>query len=791
MRWWWRGSRVRLAAALAGLVVLWALLAPRAFGGSVDYLILNGNSMLPRFARGDLVLVRPAPFYQVGDLVAYRHPEVGVVFHRIIDRVGERFLLQGDHNTWVDGYTPTAAEILGKFWLHLPGGGTAILALRTPGALATLMGLFIFLAGVTLMTPETPSPRARLRQQARRAFTHLSGGLADHAEGTLLALYILGFLSLVLGLFAFTRPLRLQVPEALPYTQRGAFAYTALLRVSGVYDADHVPSGGALFPHLACTVALTFDYRLESRAPFEGGGTYRLQAEIAAPNGWRRTFPLQETGYFSGTAFSTQADLNLCLLEQLLRQTEALTGVQPHQYTLSVTPNVQVMGALAGQPLEATFAPALKFAVEKQQVYLLREGGQSGDPLAPLAEGTLTRSVSRPNTLSIFGLALPVGLARWMAGLGLGMTALGLLLLAGVEAWTTRQAPALAARLRAGGQVVEIDRPLTSAGRTVMLKRHADLLRLAEKSGLPLFLYAQPPQVEYYLRDGDTLYLYRETWGAPDAMALQRALEAGEFVLYYQPGVSLEDGRLTHLEALLRWRHPTQGLLTPAAFWPQVEAAGLAAVVDAWVLRQVAAHLRTWLSAQPAHGESVPAEAEALPALRYRVAINLSRASLQSPDLVAQARRILAEMGVAPAQIMLEIPQDAPLGDPGVAQTLQALREAGFALALNTINEADWGAWRSVPAVDVVKLGYATLQRLAATAEAAEAVGRWIAAAHQAQARVAAVGVETLQQLRLFRAQACDQAQGYLISPPLAAEDVPLFMARRQSLLAPILLDLA
>ncbi|MGB9898297.1 S24/S26 family peptidase, partial [Thermanaerothrix sp.] len=427
MRWWWRGTRARVAAAVSALVAAWALFAPRAFGGGVDYLILSGNSMAPRFVRGDLVLVRPAPFYRVGDIVAYRHPEIGPVFHRIIAQSGERFILQGDHNTWVDSYHPTAAEILGKLWLHVPGLGWVIQTLRTPPALAALSGLLVFVVGVTLMTPSSPSSsHVRLRRHARRALTALSGSVAAHAEAYLIALYIVGFLALILGVFAFTRPPTLAVPEAVPYTQRGTFAYTAPLRASGVYDADHVPSGGAIFPHLSCTVTVSFAYRLESAAPFEGGGSYRLQAEVAAPNGWKRVFPLQPEERFSGNAFQTQANLNVCLLEDLLRQTEAITGVQPYQYTLTINPNVQVLGALTNEPLQAAFTPTLTFTVEKQQIYLRREGGSEQDPLAPVSAGTLTRMVIIPNTLPIFGWALPVGLARGIAATGLGLTLLGL-----------------------------------------------------------------------------------------------------------------------------------------------------------------------------------------------------------------------------------------------------------------------------------------------------------------------------------------------------------------------------
>ncbi|MCX8025939.1 MAG: EAL domain-containing protein, partial [Thermanaerothrix sp.] len=453
--------------------------------------------------------------------------------------------------------------------------------------------------------------------------------------------------------------------------------------------------------------------------------------------------------------------------------------VQPFQYALTINPNVQVLGALADQPLQAAFVPALTFTVEKQQIYLRREGGAEQDPLAPSSEGNLMRTITLPNTLPIFGWALPVGLARGIAAGGLGLALLGLLGLYGVEVWTARRAPALAARLRAGGQVVEIDRPLSlmHPARIVRLKNLDDVLRLAEKTAQPLFLYADSTYLEYYLRQDEILYVYREApLPAVPTEEIRRALEEGQFALYYQPGIALEDGRITHLEALLRWNHPARGLLTAAAFWSQIEAAGLAADVDRWVLKQVVAHLRTW-------------DAAGTPP--YAVAINLAPATLHTPGWVEDARQEVYAAGLIPGRLIFEIPPEAPLDDPQVAQTLRALHEAGFGIALNAVSDVEAPAWQALPAVDVVKLGYAALQRLAGTANAAEALGRWIAAAHQAQTRVAAVGVETLQQLHLCRTQACDRAQGYLISPPLAAEDVPRFLARRERLLDPLWLDVS
>jgi len=110
-----RKTLLRSALAICFVILAWIILAPTKFGGQVTYVIVNGNSMLPIFAKGDLVLLRQAPFYQVGDIVAYRYPTIGPVIHRIVAEKIDRFVLQGDNNSWLDAYEPTEDEILGKY----------------------------------------------------------------------------------------------------------------------------------------------------------------------------------------------------------------------------------------------------------------------------------------------------------------------------------------------------------------------------------------------------------------------------------------------------------------------------------------------------------------------------------------------------------------------------------------------------------------------------------------------------------------------------------------------------
>ncbi|HRC74394.1 MAG TPA: signal peptidase I, partial [Kouleothrix sp.] len=126
---------------LALLAVAWAALAPPSLGGRATFVIVNGNSMEPTLHRGDLVIVRAAASYQAGDIVTYRHPQIGPVIHRIIRRDGDRYIFKGDHNHWTDSYAPAQAELIGRLWLYLPSAGKPIGWLRKPLGMALMAAL--------------------------------------------------------------------------------------------------------------------------------------------------------------------------------------------------------------------------------------------------------------------------------------------------------------------------------------------------------------------------------------------------------------------------------------------------------------------------------------------------------------------------------------------------------------------------------------------------------------------------------------------------------------------------
>jgi signal peptidase I len=159
----WRLEHPRILAALATVALCfaaWATLAPPQLDGSTSYVITTGVSMLPNFHAGDLVMLRAEPSYHVGEVAGYHNAQLGVtVMHRIIAVDGAHYVFKGDNNNFTDTYKPTAAQIVGAEWIHLPGWGNILLTLRTPVVAAVLLGLM----WVFVFWPRSGSRRQRKR----------------------------------------------------------------------------------------------------------------------------------------------------------------------------------------------------------------------------------------------------------------------------------------------------------------------------------------------------------------------------------------------------------------------------------------------------------------------------------------------------------------------------------------------------------------------------------------------------------------------------------------------------
>ena len=144
------------------LAALWIIFAPIQMGGQSAYVIITGNSMEPGFHTGDLVIVQPAPAYNIGDIVAYHNADLErYVFHRIIRKELNRFVLQGDNNTWIDAYQPTQEKLIGKLWIHLPSAGKAVQWARLPINMSIIAGALAGLLATTLLLGQQRHGRRR------------------------------------------------------------------------------------------------------------------------------------------------------------------------------------------------------------------------------------------------------------------------------------------------------------------------------------------------------------------------------------------------------------------------------------------------------------------------------------------------------------------------------------------------------------------------------------------------------------------------------------------------------
>lgn len=753
-----------LNAALATIIMAlaWIVFIPAQIGGQTTYVIVNGNSMEPMLHKGDLVFLRQQPDYSIGEIVTYQHPNIGPVIHRIVERNLERYILQGDNNTWLDPYQPTGTELTGKYWFALPGAGKILLLVRKPWILALISGASTLVIGMSMV--QLPDPQSSITKLKKKpqAWRKLGLHLANWKEAYWITVYTLAAGGIILGLFAFTRPVLRQSVDEMLYQQTGYFNYTGDVSAN-IYDHQQMKTGDPIFPALGCKVHFSFHYGLHTPKPFIGGGSYVINAEIWDTTGWRRTIPLAAETAFEGSQFQSEQILDVCQAQALIDNLQTTTGTRHPPYFLSLAPRVNISGQIAGQQLTEAFTPTLQFIIEPQQVYLSARGDQNQDPFKPGQAGVLSSEKMVSNSLNLLRLALPVSVARILsiAGVLLAAAAAGLAMVTFKDAEVNDER--LWARLQIGEYMLETrNSPIGHQDRVVDLAGFDELIQLAEKFGGMVFFHEQPPYVDYFIRDDGLVYRFRQIErqykmadeGTGFQQELLRALENDEFVLRFQPSASLSTGQLTQVEAFLRWEHPQRGLLMPMTFLPEAEANDLIGWIDTWVLRTGCAQLRLWRDA------GFPP---------FALAINISSSQLRQPELASLVEEALLENGLSADALQIDISDDQFSMDMDILQNLKALRKMGVGI---TISSRRINLLEDTPEIaSQVKIDYSVIQQ-SMTDQVQDSPRQWIAQAHARKVNVIAMGVETQEQLGFFRLNACDEVQGFFVRPPLSAHEL-------------------
>ncbi|HEU5250862.1 MAG TPA: PAS domain S-box protein [Thermoanaerobaculia bacterium] len=274
-------------------------------------------------------------------------------------------------------------------------------------------------------------------------------------------------------------------------------------------------------------------------------------------------------------------------------------------------------------------------------------------------------------------------------------------------------------------------------------------------------------------RDNFQLYTPAMTAQAIDRLSLEnrlrQALHNEELVLYYQPIVDLQDGRVRAAEALLRWRHPERGLLPPAEFITLAEISGLISPIGQWVMQTACEQIREW---------------QALGHPRFAVSVNLSPRQFQQADLASQVADALGASGIDASCLELEITESNAMENAELTiATLWDLRRLGVGIALDDFGTgySSLNYLKRFP-IDRVKLDQSFVRDVVTNSEDAAIVRAVIAMAHTLRLVVTAEGVENADQLSFLRQNRCDEMQGFLFSPPVAADEFQKLLLRRQSL---------
>jgi diguanylate cyclase (GGDEF)-like protein len=265
-------------------------------------------------------------------------------------------------------------------------------------------------------------------------------------------------------------------------------------------------------------------------------------------------------------------------------------------------------------------------------------------------------------------------------------------------------------------------------------------------------------------RGGDQIALYDPEMSArvrDEAMMvheLSQAIAHRELALYFQPKIDAQSMQVTAAEALLRWKHPQRGMVSPAVFIPLAEKYNLMESIGRWVFEEACINAAQWLKS----------------GLRMRVAVNISGYQMHQEDLVEQILSTLARLDLEPGRFTCEITETAAMEDTQATRiTFEKMRQAGLHVSIDDFGTgySSLAVLRRLPAAEL-KIDMASVKDLETSAEARSIAKSIIDMAKALKLRVVAEGVETGGQSDILVGLGCDELQGYLFSMPISADEL-------------------
>ncbi len=499
-----------VALVLVGMWLFW----PTSLGGGTTYVVTHGQSMEPGFSTGDLAVLRPTGSYEVGDVVAYRSGSLDtVVMHRIVAVDGDRFVIQGDNNDFLDADRPTADQLLGKLFRQVPQGGKVLDAVTSPWSVALIVA-----AVLGVFSTNQRGPRPGGRHAARRPARHPSARRGPLLPRSLpvafsmptraqarqvgIAAGVVAVLAAVGGAALLALPSTETGTRTEEVTQEGRFTYAGDARAGTTYPTGEISTGDPVYTRLADAVTVSFEHTVSAAGLDRVAGTVRLDVAVSSADGW--SAPLGSspaTPVQDGTAV-TSAVLDPARAAALVDRHDAEIGGSAGSASIVVTPVVDITGSLAGRPFTATQPAAFTFAMDGVALRpAVDEAAYTPSTTVPV---TIEEVV--PRSFTVLGVDLPIGPARVLVIVVL----LGAVLVAAVaggisHSYTGDAADAFAVRNAA--RILPVA-GLTPGRSVVDLSDAQALRRVAERVDGLVLHHAGPEGQTFAVQDNETTYRF-------------------------------------------------------------------------------------------------------------------------------------------------------------------------------------------------------------------------------------------------------------------------------------------
>jgi EAL domain-containing protein (putative c-di-GMP-specific phosphodiesterase class I) len=418
----------------------------------------------------------------------------------------------------------------------------------------------------------------------------------------------------------------------------------------------------------------------------------------------------------------------------------------------------------------------LVFRFDKLHLYLTGKDPEV-DPLNPTKPGLLSGFRIESNTFQLFGKEIYVSKIRNVSLTGLGISLSGLVILGFLIIFLAKRSHESLIKMKYDSMMVDAqNNGFETKPGMIDVSTIDDLAKLAERYN-SMILHVKRDLAHYYLvQENGATYRFAiiEGMGIFPAISLaqleqelRKGLERGEFQVYYQPVVSLMDGKIASVEALLRWRHPEHGMISAGEFIQGAEATRMIGRIDEWMLQSACTQLNEWQQA----------------GLPLRLSVNLTEQQLES-DPITRISGILKSTGIDPRNLQIEITEHNLLEHANmILPGLQQLQNLGIQVSIDNFSGQSTLSTLGQLPINSVKVDRHLIEKISHP-EGSEIVGKMIAAALGLGLNVIGEGVETEEQQGFLRSQSCTQAQGYLLGRPAPAYEVTQLLKERKNVFA-------